>query len=180
MLNKAAANQGVFFWKRRYATHRSYHMNKANQIAHFIGTPLQLFAFIKFFTLGYFSGTILGTGCNLGLLLVTFLAVIYCRIHLFIGIATTFYLIGCWYVASYVLWTPIWYENLLIATGFFIAGVIIQVGIGHKIIQKQDTNLSAEFAEFFQTRDPMIFVLIFFFPFLDLFLSKKVNARSQS
>lgn len=172
MKNNVEINQGVFSWKRRYAIHRMYHKSIANQITHFIGTPLQLFSFIKLFSLFNFNGTALGTGCNLGLLFIAFLAFVYCRIHLFIGLFVTVYLVLSWYVASYILWSSLWYVNILIAAAFFILGVLIQVGVGHKILQKQKTNLETEFAEFFQTRDPMIIILIFFFPFLDLFMTK--------
>src|SRR4051812_28430855 len=74
MPSEAAKTDGVFSWKRRYAVHRAFHRRKATQIAHLLGTPLQLFSFIKLLTLVSFSETTVQTGYNLGLLFVAFLA----------------------------------------------------------------------------------------------------------
>ena len=56
--------------------------------------------------------------------------------------------------------------DLFIATLVFIIGAVFQVQIGHGIYEKGRNNLKDEVAEFTQTKNITIFLLIYLFPLL--------------
>lgn len=156
-----------FNWKERYAIHQAFHQNISNRITHFLATPIQLFGLVKLFALLSFP-FFLSMQLNMALLLIVFLSCVYCLIHFKMGLLVSIYLLICWCIASYYPFTTHWYLEALFAMAFFLLGALIQVGVGHNKFERTNANLTAEFAEFFQTYNPMIFILIFFFPFLDL------------
>ncbi|MBA3660730.1 MAG: DUF962 domain-containing protein [Gammaproteobacteria bacterium] len=158
---------GIFNWQNRYAIHQTFHQETGNQIAHYIATPIQLFAMIKLLAIGTVSG--FDQGINIALVFIIFLSIIYTLIHLPVGLIVSAYLTGCWYIASYYPFSTSAWMDMLCALGLFAAGVFIQIRVGHHVYENKKANLGAEFDEFFQTYNPMIFVLIFFFPFLDLY-----------
>jgi uncharacterized membrane protein YGL010W len=164
---------GYFNWEKRYAIHQAFHQTTANKFTHFLSTPIQLFAMIKLFALCSFP-FFFGVSLNVGLFLILFLSIVYCLIHFKMGLVVSLYLIICWYVANYYPLFTNGYLEALFALAIFLLGAFIQIGVGHKIFERKNANLSSEFEEFFQTYNPMIFILIFFFPFLDL-----LNANSE-
>lgn len=53
----------------------------------------------------------------------------------------------------------------------FFLGYLLQVTIGHSILERGKNNFGNEFAKFLATGNPVIFLFIFGFPYLQLYNS---------
>jgi uncharacterized membrane protein YGL010W len=115
--------------------YRKNHQEKRNRVLHWIMIPFECFSALLFATLLH-PGITIVTGIFLGILSIIIAT------KPWLGVASfAFHLLAVWICATLVASNELW-EVLLIAMGTWAIAWILQVGVGHWILEGNRPNIA--------------------------------------
>jgi len=167
----AQGKHGVFQWQRRMGVHLAFHRNPTNIIIHAIFSILNAWAILLIaYPFKLFGLSIFGLPMDMAVvtLLLTFL--IYVRLD-FWGALVTTALFASTYPFCSLVFDFVGHSTLLmLVLGVVLTGVAfaIQVFIGHGIAEQGIDDAMDNFAETFESKNPIYLTLLPFYTYLDL------------
>jgi uncharacterized membrane protein YGL010W len=166
-------NQGVFQWKRRMGVHLAFHRDPTNIAIHAVFSVLNAWAILLLaYPFGLFELSILGAPLNLALVTLLVMFVIYACMDIGAALFTVIL-----FALTYPLCAPVFellnhstVAMVLLSVFLTVLALAVQVFIGHGISEQGIDDATDNFAEMFETKNPLYITLLPFYTYLDLML----------
>lgn len=166
-------DHGVFQWQRRMGVHLAFHQDPTNVAIHALFSIVNAWAILLIaYPFSVFGLSIAGIPIDMAMVTLLFMFLVYARMEPGGAILTTVL-----FAATYPLCQPT-FELLnestllmvLLGVVLTVAALAIQVFIGHGIAEKGIDDAMENFAETFETMNPIYIALLPFYTYLDLML----------
>ncbi|MGH2958725.1 MAG: hypothetical protein ACRDKE_03910 [Solirubrobacterales bacterium] len=152
----ASPAYGAFGWVRRMGIHFAYHQSTANRVIHAFFIPLELFALVLL------TSQLKIGGVAFALILLALLAPIYIATEPLIGSLMTALLLAMYALVTNLFPEPSWIAAG-IAASIFASSFVVQTQVGHGVCEGGPDDTDCNFAEFFETRNPVPLILVFYY-----------------
>ena len=167
----AQQSHGVFQWQRRMGVHLAFHQNPTNILIHAIFSVLNAWAVLLMaYPFGVFGLTIAGVPLDMAMvtLLVSFF--IYARLDVGGAVVTTLLFASTYPLCPWVFELVGQSSLLMLLLGVVLTvlSLAIQVFIGHGIAEQGIDDAMDNFAETFESKNPIYITLLPFYTYLDL------------
>ncbi len=159
----SGTNDGFAGWKRRMGVHEAYHQRWENRVLHWVCIPFELWAVVKLLSLVPLFASV-----DLAMLVIVLVAPVYLLTDMLMGAIMIAFLASCWWTTPFVLPDhALWGAGVAVAVFAVTFGA--QVGIGHRIEGRDDTDKNL--AELARTKNPIPILLVFYYHLVELFLA---------
>ena len=166
-----SADLGAFEWKRRMGVHLAFHRDPINILLHAVFSIVNAWAllliFFPFQVPGFSS---LPMSIDFAMLLLGVVFIIYAVLDIGAAILITGAYALTYPLCGMVMELLQGSAGLMITLGVFLTlfSLAIQVFIGHNIAEKGIDDAVENFKELFESKNPIYFILLPFYTYLDL------------
>lgn len=144
--------------------HLAYHESRANRVIHGACIPFELFAIVLLLS------QVRIAGLPFALIALAFVGIVYLRTDLLIGAAMIALLLGLTLAAHVTSPVPS-IAAVALSVAIFATTFLIQLRVGHGIYEAGVDNTDCNLGEFWETKNPVPLLLVFYFHLAHLILS---------
>jgi len=162
---------GPFEWKRRMGIHLAFHRDPKNILLHAVFSIVNAWALLLIFFPFQVPGvSVFSVQVDVAMLLLCVVFMIYAMLDVGAAILVTGAYALTYPLCALVMELLQGSASLMVALGVFLTffSLAVQVFIGHNIAEKGIDDAVENFKELFESKNPVYFILLPFYTYLDL------------